>query len=279
MYDKAVDDFMKKYEQLAKRDSEMLAKLHAGQIDNAEYAKWRIKVNLQLQGSVKKMAKILDDADIQSIRFANGALDRKYATAFYKELYNIEKSLNLSIDFELKNPEAIHRAVSMRYYRKPTTTKIDRINRRRISSVITSAVAQGKSVQEVARSFKTAFNMNRNSAIRNARTWINSVHNGGEYDAAKTAEDCGIMMTKRWIATIDNKTRDSHVLLDGEVVGVDEKFSNGGMFPCDPELEPEEYYNCRCTCIYEPKGFSANLKARHMDIGDMSYEEWKESRR
>ena len=58
------------------------------------------------------------------------------------------------------------------------------------------------------------------------------------------------MCTKVWVATtgeIPNRTRESHLELDGEEVLVDEPFSNGLMCPADPTGEPEEVYNCRCT--------------------------------
>ena len=42
-----------------------------------------------------------------------------------------------------------------------------------------------------------------------------------------------------------------HVRLDGETVGIDEKFSNGLRFPRDPEDDrPEELINCRCYLVY-----------------------------
>jgi uncharacterized protein with gpF-like domain len=55
--------------------------------------------------------------------------------------------------------------------------------------------------------------------------------------------------TKVWVATADDRTRESHAELDGEEVLVDEPFSNGLMCPADPTGEPEEVYNCRCTIL------------------------------
>ena len=40
--------------------------------------------------------------------------------------------------------------------------------------------------------------------------------------------------------------RDSHAAMDGETVGIHDKFSNGGLYPCDPELSAAERINCRC---------------------------------
>lgn len=49
-----------------------------------------------------------------------------------------------------------------------------------------------------------------------------------------------------WRATGDSRTRDSHMAMDGESVGIDEPFPNGLMYPGDPKGPVEEVANCRC---------------------------------
>lgn len=60
-----------------------------------------------------------------------------------------------------------------------------------------------------------------------------------------------------WVATDDNKTRDSHRLIpqiNDEGVGMDEpyKLPEGGtiMYPHDPDAPANETINCRCTEVY-----------------------------
>lgn len=54
-------------------------------------------------------------------------------------------------------------------------------------------------------------------------------------------------MLKQWDASLDARTRDSHARVDGEIRELDEKFSNGLMFPGDPNGAAAEVVNCRCT--------------------------------
>lgn len=49
--------------------------------------------------------------------------------------------------------------------------------------------------------------------------------------------------TKTWVVTSDNSR---HPELDGETVGVRDVFSNGGMWPGDPELGAAEDAGCQC---------------------------------
>ena len=57
----------------------------------------------------------------------------------------------------------------------------------------------------------------------------------------------GADVVKQWDATLDGRTRDSHRRVDGEIRELDEKFSNGLMFPGDPSGGAAEVVNCRCT--------------------------------
>ena len=57
-----------------------------------------------------------------------------------------------------------------------------------------------------------------------------------------------------WLATNDNRTRDSHRAADGQVRAIDEPFDVGGaklMYPGDPNGPPEETIQCRCADLPE----------------------------
>lgn len=76
--------------------------------------------------------------------------------------------------------------------------------------------------------------MNRSSALRTARTAITGAQNAGRQDSYIAAEKMGIKMKREWLATMDNRTRHAHAVLDGQRVGVNEPFKVDGyeiMFP------------------------------------------------
>ena len=54
---------------------------------------------------------------------------------------------------------------------------------------------------------------------------------------------------KEWLATMDDRTRESHADLNGEVRELDKDFSNGLAYPGEPSGDPEEIINCRCTIL------------------------------
>lgn len=69
-----------------------------------------------------------------------------------------------------------------------------------------------------------------------ARTETTAANNEGMI-AQYTASE--VITGKEWIATQDDRTRDEHSSINGEIVGVGTTFSNGLMYPQQP--------NCRCV--------------------------------
>ena len=52
--------------------------------------------------------------------------------------------------------------------------------------------------------------------------------------------EMGIEIQKEWVCTHDDRTRPSHLELDGERRDLDEEFSNGLQYPGDPDGDPSE---------------------------------------
>lgn len=122
-------------------------------------------------------------------------------------------------------------------------------NSKQLNSAVLQGILQGESMDKIAKRIMPICENNSKSAIRNARTMVTQAENKGRIDGYKKLEDEGLILTKQWMATMDDRTRHSHLMLDGEEVGIDEEFSNGLMYPADPNGEPEEVYNCRCTMV------------------------------
>jgi hypothetical protein len=127
--------------------------------------------------------------------------------------------------------------------------------------------------------------MNRNSAIRSARTAVTGAQNAGRLDTYEAAKDMGIKIKKRWLATLDSRTRHEHAALDGQTVETDDYFEIDGyklMYPGDPSGEPEMVYNCRCTLLSVMDKVSEGTARRARDeesgqnevIANMTYSEW-----
>ncbi len=90
-------------------------------------------------------------------------------------------------------------------------------------------------------------------ALRIARTEGHRIQCQSGMDACYKAKEKGANVVKQWDATLDSNTRESHSQVDGEIRELDEKFSNGLMFPGDPSGGPGEVVNCRCALLQRAK--------------------------
>lgn len=94
-------------------------------------------------------------------------------------------------------------------------------------------------------------------AERIARTETTGAYNAGGRDAAATEG----AKAKRWVATSDDRTRDTHLFASGQCVALNEPFEVGIAeleMPADPSGAPEETINCRCTVVYADSCEEAN---------------------
>lgn len=107
-----------------------------------------------------------------------------------------------------------------------------------------------------------------NRAVVIARTESMGALNGSRADAFQAfAEEGGEDMERMWLSTVDSRTRPSHVLADGQRVGIGDPFVVGGfnlMFPGDPSGPAQEVIQCRCTTLLLEIGETVDLSRRQL---------------
>ena len=118
---------------------------------------------------------------------------------------------------------------------------------------ISRGIAQSLSYQEIARNIKNTTNVDYNKSLRIAKTEGHRIQCESAYNVQVRAKQKGADIVKQWDSTLDSRTRESHQKLDGEVVGVNEKFSNGLLYPGDSNGTASEVVNCRCTLLQRAK--------------------------
>ena len=128
-------------------------------------------------------------------------------------------------------------------------------NKKALNAQLLQGIIQGESIPQMSKRLSNVTNMDKEAAIRNARTMTTEAENAGRLASMEQAEEMGLQYEKVWMSTHDDRTRESHALMDGEAVPLDEKFSNGLEYPGDPNGEPEEVYNCRCSLVRKLVGY------------------------
>lgn len=251
------DNYFKHFEKADKHKAELVEK---GELSKEEYLNWRknkILYGKRFTELKEQLAKQLLNVNKTAMAYINGELPEIYVLN-YNDLANKVDGLN-GYSFTLVDEETIKNlAISDKTllpYKYVDGVKDIRWNTQKINAEILQGILQGDSMDKIAKRLQKVTEMNKVSAIRNARTSVTSAENKGRYDSQKKAEKDGIIIERKWRAAMDGRTRHTHAMLNGEIRGTDEAFSNGLMYPADPNGRPSEVYNCRCTIVPKVIGF------------------------
>ena len=175
--------------------------------------------------------------------------------------------------------------------RKDTRWNRDNI----VRSVIGGAVLYLGVEAIMRRAARETTRKNVEAANRQISDMATSAENSGRLDSMFRAYDEGFGVKKVWIATLDNRTRETHQNYDGEPPHeLDYEYSPGLKIPRDPDCtDLAEVCNCRCRITYNTgRQRSETRAARAGDVTgsykdqrsfagtqtyyvrNMSYEEW-----
>ena len=293
-YDGLTDIIKEYFAKFADRDASEKARLGAGEITEEQYKQWRLAQigrGKRFEALRDKVAERMTNANAAAVAYVNDATPGIYSLNRNFAAYTIEQVTG-DVGFDLWDEQTVKRLIVeqpelMPYYPPKRALKrgIDLAwGKKQITASVTSSILHGKSIKHMADDLQSRIvTMNRDSAIRTARTAVTGAQNAGRMDSYFAAEKMGIKCRKEWMATLDGRTRHSHAMLDGEVVDNDKKFSNGCRFPGDPQGRPEEIYNCRCTLVSVIDGIDTprgQRRARNPETGqndlieNMTYAEW-----
>lgn len=124
---------------------------------------------------------------------------------------------------------------------------IEQTTRDNIAAIISRGISEGKSQTELKKEIQSEMGSTEARAKLIARQETSTALSTGQFDMMKTAG----ATTKTWHHRPQKNPRPDHQSMDGETVGIDQRFSNGLRFPRDPEDgRAEQLINCHCYITY-----------------------------
>ena len=255
---KTADEYFLKFDE---QDKKKLKAVKDGKMTEEQYKQWRknkLMYGKRFTALKEDIAEQLLNINKTAVAYINGELPEIY-TINYNALADVEGVDIGGYSFTLTDADTVKNLATsdktLLPYKIVDGKKDVRWNTKKVNAEVLQGIIQGESMQKIANRLQNVTEMNRTSAIRNARTTVTSAENKGRFDSYQKAESDGIILERTWLATNDSRTRHSHAVLDGETKPIDAPFSNGLMYPGDPNGEPSEIYNCRCALIAKVKGF------------------------
>lgn len=152
------------------------------------------------------------------------------------------------VEFDLTDP----RVIEFLQERGRKIVGINETTRQAIVQAIAAGETAGDGIRQIAARIRQVFAEASSLRARTiARTELLSASNEGSLDGARQS---GVPdLRKMWLATSDDRTRDTHRDIDGAEVELEEAFDVGGaamLYPGDPAGPASETINCRCTLLY-----------------------------
>lgn len=262
--EKNVLDALKKQYMQAADDVAKKISFHTGKID-ALLSDWdnldeveksilqsQIYQRKYQQSLQKQIGEIIDNMNEKQYQTVEAYLKGCYETGFIGSLYDIHgQGIPIIIPI---NQKAMVKAVTLdsKVSKKLYGSYVDEL-KKRIQAEVSRGVATNTQYSVIARNLNMQAGIGFNKAMRITRTEGHGVQVQAAVDVQHKAKEAGADIVKQWDSTLDGRTRESHRRVDGEIRELDEKFSNGMMFPSDSAGGAAEVVNCRCALLQRAK--------------------------
>jgi SPP1 gp7 family putative phage head morphogenesis protein len=118
-----------------------------------------------------------------------------------------------------------------------------------LKSSLSEGLDGGEGTDQLAKRVKSVMGDRiRSSDEVIARTEVIGAYNGGTLEGYRQS---GVVDGKQWLASLDDRTRETHVAAHGQVVALDDDFEVGaGRGPAPGQIGlPEEDIMCRCAML------------------------------
>ncbi len=218
------------------------------------------------------------------------AQQNAYIEKFLMSLYLYEMASQTSMQFDVPTASVINKAIEqpIEFIKLvPTLQKHRDEVLKKIRIHITQGIMSGEGYSKIAKALRDDIGMTKAQSQRVARTEAGRAMSQAGLDSALVAKDNGLDMKKRWSATKDKRTRDTHRHLDGKAVDIDDNFHSSGCVGQAPKLfvgvaSAKENINCRCKLLYYFDEDELPTVMRTKEDGVIpftTYREWEKNKR
>lgn len=234
------NDFLHYMSEFDKKMQKMTDDVRKGHITQSEYDLQRAKLILSGDGTLKmrdKIAKAYQAADTKARNIIYDEAPEIYADGHNYGTYNFEKKTRTDTKYKLftkKYVEDLLKSDPDLFYvpsedaRKQSESKDWTWNIDKLHSAIIGSLFAEYETWKMAERIRQVGASDLSAAIKSAVTKTTEAENKGRLDAYKRGEEeTSYSVEKIWIATMDERTRASHEAVNGEVMPLDEEFSNG----------------------------------------------------
>ncbi len=181
------------------------------------------------------------------------SIDRAVRSALDHGAREIASQMRISGSFTLDNPAAVGYSEQ---YAADLVTRINDATRDGINRLVTEAIGDGWSYQQLADSIRETYRgfseprpqqHIRDRAELVATTEVGNAYEAGNAGAVQQLQAAGLVMEKSWLTIGDDRvSEDCQSNADAGWIPIDEPFPSGAD-------RPLQHPGCRCTALYRRK--------------------------
>ena len=239
-----------------------LKEVDEGKITLAEYKEWlagQVFTGERWTEKLDDITQVYVDADKKAREIIGGTTKNVFVRYANSTAKDVESHIKGGFSFDIYDKHTVERLLKDNPDLLPkwkiNEPKDYRWNQQRVKNAVTQGIIQGESIDDIGKRLTKGLSAkNADHMVMFARTAVTGAQNAGRMERLHEAQGLGIKVRKKWLAMLDNRTRDVHKKeLNGKEADIDEPFhSSLGdiMFPGDPTADPANVYNCRCTLTY-----------------------------
>ena len=209
----------------------------------------------QYQEALKKQLDGILDA-LQNKEFENVAeyLTGCYEDGFLGALYDIHGQ-GIPLIFPIDQAQVVEAVqtdskISTNLYTRlgEDVNHLKESIRAELSRGISNGSTWAEIAVHIAHGMNSPFRKAMNNAMRIARTEGHRIQNRAQMDTLNKAKEKGADVVKQWISTLDDRTRETHKILDGQIREIEDYFEVNGhkaKYPGGFGVASEDIH-CRC---------------------------------
>lgn len=216
----------------------------------------------QYQEALKKQLDgILDTLQNNEFDSIAQYLTRSYENGFCGALYDLHGQ-GIPIVFPIDQSQVVKAVetdtkLSKGMYQRlgEDTEKLKKTVRFELSRGISNGSTWLETATHIAKGMNSPFRKAMNNAMRIARTEGHRIQNQAQMDTIVKAKEKGADVVKQWDSTLDDRTRESHKILDGQIREIEDYFEVNGcraMMPGGFGIASEDIH-CRCCMLQRAK--------------------------
>lgn len=200
---------------------------------------------------------------------------------YYGVWYSLEQSQKITLQMPLINYDYVTGLVNAPVAGKRLSKRLYEYRdllAKNVTNNIIQGLFEGNSYAEIAKRVSEETEANYRNALRIVVTEGGRTNSIAAQHSSEKAKELGINMQKRWVSTLDSKTRHDHQELDGQTVDINDDFEINGHTAKQPRMFgiASEDVRCRCTTVNIVNGIAPETRMDNESGTIVSYRNYNQ---